>query len=284
MNRWTKKKIIRKSILLSVVLLLLFCAALFQPFVHGFSSQGKEGSRQPIEQVLAKKQLNEEDYRLLLEQTGLGKAGIDGIRKKADYKMEDILLFQDCFLCDAEMECCSSSLFTKQDRVVLEGKGQVPMAEIEDGDILISFSSHSLGWQHGHAALVVNGEKKLALEAVMPGDSSKISSCRDWSTYSNFMVLRLKDTGEKERKAIAAFARENLAGVPYSLLSGFFGKRETANPKEMTAQCAYLIWYAFMHFGYDLDSDGGKLVTVADLQKSPLLEIVQVFGMEIEDL
>ncbi len=284
MKRWVRKRSVRKIVLLAAAVLLLLCAAIFQPFVHGFSAGGplaaqEHRAKQPIEQVLAKPELDKADYKLLWEQTGLGPAAIDEIRSKPDYQMEDILLFQDCFLCQAETKCCSSSLFTKQDKVVMAGNRQVPMAELQDGDILISFSSHSLGWQHGHAALVVDGENLLTLEAVMPGSSSKIRSCKYWNTYSNFMILRLKGVSEAERAEIARFARENLVGVPYSLISGFFGEREKADSKEMTAQCAYLIWYAFMRFGYDLDSDGGRLVTVADLQGSPLLEIVQIFGI-----
>lgn len=278
MKHWSGKKSVKKFILLAVIVSLLLCAAFFQPFVHGFSSERAQGTKRPIQRVLAKKELDDRDYQLLLEQTGLGQAAIDEIRGKADYRIEDILLFQDSFLCDAKMECCSSTLFTKQDKVVLKGNRQVPMAALQDGDILISFSSHSLGWQHGHAALVVDGKNLLALEAVMPGSSSKIRSCKYWNTYSDFMVLRLKGASEEERAAIADFAAENLTGVPYSLISGFFGKREEEDAKEMTAQCAYLIWYAFMRFGYDLDSDGGRLVTVGDLQESPLLEVVQVFG------
>lgn len=284
MKHWNWKRLIRKIILLVAAVSLLLCAAVFQPFVHVFSSaevwsKPEHRIKQSIEQVLEKTKLSGKDYKLLWEQTGLGPAAIDGIRKRPDYKIEDILLFQDCFLCDAKTECCSSSLFTKQDKVVMAEGQQVPMAELKDGDILISFSSHSLGWQHGHAALVVDGKRLMALEAIMPGTSSKVRSCRYWNTYSNFMILRLRGASEEERAAIAEFARENLVGVPYSLASGFFGEREQADAKEMTAQCAYLIWYAFMRFGYDLDSDGGRLVTVADLQESPLLEIVQVFGM-----
>lgn len=45
-------------------------------------------------------------------------------------------------------------------------------------------------------------------------------------------------------------------------------------------QCAYLVWYAWNHFGYDLDSDGGHFVTSADLLHSDLLEVVQVYAME----
>lgn len=280
MKRQVRKRFIRRSILLAAAVFLLFSAAFFQPFVHGFSANGGQRVRQPIEKILEKKKLDEKDYQVLLEQTGLGKAAIDDMRKRADYQIEDILLFQDYFFCDAKVECRSSTLFTKQDKVILKDNRQIPMAKLEDGDILISFSSHSLGWQHGHAALVVDGENMLDLEAVMPGSSSTIKSCRYWNTYSDFMILRLKNASEEERANIASFARENLTDVPYSLLSGFFGKREAADAKEMTAQCAYLIWYAFMRFGYDLDSDEGRLVTVGDLKDSPLLEVVQVFSIK----
>lgn len=278
MKRWVGKKFVKKFVLLAAIVSLMVCVAFFQPFVHGFSSERQPGIKRPIQKILEKKELDDKDYQILLRQTGLGRAAVDEIRGKADYKIEDILLFQDCFLCGAKMECCSTTLFTKQDKVILKGNRQVPMVKPQDGDILISFSSHSLGWQHGHAALVVDEENLLALEAVMPGSSSKIRSCKYWNTYSDFAILRLKGAGKKERAAIADFAEENLTGVPYSLTSGFFGEREKENFKEMTAQCAYLIWYAFMRFGYDLDSDGGRLVTVADLQESPLLEVVQVFG------
>ena len=45
-------------------------------------------------------------------------------------------------------------------------------------------------------------------------------------------------------------------------------------------QCAHLIWLAYAQFGYDLDSDGGWIVTPKDLANSPLLEVVQVYGMD----
>ena len=35
-----------------------------------------------------------------------------------------------------------------------------------------------------------------------------------------------------------------------------------------------------MQFGYDLDGDGGSLVTVEDLLQSSNLEILQIFGLD----
>lgn len=63
-----------------------------------------------------------------------------------------------------------------------------------------------------------------------------------------------------------------MSGLPYRLSSGLLGEKFPSQPEG--SQCAYLIWYAYRHFGYDLDSDSGALVTVNDLLHSPLLETV----------
>lgn len=39
-------------------------------------------------------------------------------------------------------------------------------------------------------------------------------------------------------------------------------------------QCAHLVWAAFDAYGYDIDGDGGWLVTPADFTSSGLLRIV----------
>lgn len=48
-------------------------------------------------------------------------------------------------------------------------------------------------------------------------------------------------------------------------------------------QCAHLIWRAYAQFGYDLDSNGGWIVTPKDLANCPDLEVVQVYGMDPDD-
>jgi hypothetical protein len=40
-----------------------------------------------------------------------------------------------------------------------------------------------------------------------------------------------------------------------------------------------LVWYAYQRFGYDLDSDGGFLVTPKDISDSEELIIIQKFGI-----
>ena len=112
---------------------------------------------------------------------------------------------------------------------------------------------------------------------------------------------------------MAAFAQANLLDVPYRLTAGLWGEKLPWQAKERAAalggeqtaaapadeavlvnpdqkrkdtsllggtQCAHLIWSAFAAAGYDIDSDGGWLVTPRDLARSPLLEVVQVYGVD----
>lgn len=269
---------------------IFFLNLLFQPLAHWpvpwdkgkrpGHGQKTEAEWQNICPLLYKPSLNHRDYGILFYQTGLGKEAVDCLRgNMQEGENRKILEFQEAFLKKRKTECCSEDLFIKQDRLVLEGGDQVPLVPLEDGDIFLSFSSHTLGWRHGHAGLVVDGDAGLCLEATMPGCASEIRKAEHWTDCADFVVLRLKGTSRKEREKIAAFARENLEGIPYSLFSGIFDKREQELYTNMKAQCAYLIWYVFMQFGYNLDSDGGRLVTVEDLLKSSHLEVLQVFGL-----
>lgn len=261
--------------------LFLAAAIFFQPLAHVIWEDGTAGcEKKELRAILSHGELGEEEYQMLFEQTGLTKKAVDAIGKNGADLLKTLTSFQDAYLGKYQTECDSSSMFTKEDRI-RNGCGKtVPLAPLEEGDIFLSFSSHSLGWRHGHAGLVVDEEEMLTLEAVMPGRESEVKELKYWKNCSNFLVLRLKGVPRQERRRIARYARENLAHIPYGLTSGVFGKRD----KPQSAQCAYLIWYAFFHFGYDLDSDGGRLVTVMDLAQSPKLELIQVFGLTTEKM
>lgn len=188
--------------------------------------------------------------------------------------------------------------------------------ELEDGDILITFNSHFFGWRNGHAAIVVDAEAGRTLEALMLGRDSAILSVDDWMDRPSFAVLRLSGASKEERAQIAEYAERELVQLPYRLSAGIW-EAEAYDAGEYDAgacdtgecnteacdtrayetraecaetdggaaelsgtQCAHLIWYAYEQFGYDLDSDGGLLVTPRDLYESPLLEVVQIYGMD----
>lgn len=231
-----------------------------------------------LNELLDKKQLKEEDYRLIFEQTGLGPQAVELYKNQDRGQIEK---FQKAVFQKRKTICSGTNLFTRQDRSSSKDRENVPMVPVEDGDILITFSSHTLGYKHGHAAIVIDGKRGLCLEAIMPGCRSKTSAVENWKSYAGFAILRLKNGDSRTRAAVADFAARDLQGIPYSLLSG------VADPGDdiagcSAAQCAYLVWYAFSRFGYDLDGDGGRFVTVADLAKSPYLEVVQAFHIDAE--
>lgn len=167
--------------------------------------------------------------------------------------------------------------FTMEDRVPKEDA--TAPTNLQPGDILVTLSTHSLGWRHGHVGLVL--DEKSVLECVTLGQNSRIVKAKHWGTYSNYAVLRVKGVMEEEREEVVKYAKENLCGVPYHLSAGLIGEKAPAvDAKQFGLQCAYLAWYAWNAFGYDLDGDGGRLVTAQDLLQSDEVEVVESFGMD----
>lgn len=162
--------------------------------------------------------------------------------------------------------CRPISLFTREELLTRRTHTLPPL---ENGDILLTFSTHTFGWRHGHAGLVVDAEQGLVLEAQQLGSPSSLAQAEHWSRYPTLQVLRLKDADSEVRQAAAAYAAGSLAGLPYRLSSGLLPAR---GEEIASVQCAYLVWCAYSRQGWDLDGDGGRLVTVADLASSPLLE------------
>lgn len=105
------------------------------------------------------------------------------------------------------------------------------------------------------------------------GRNSEFSTVDRFRKYSSVAVFRLKDVSSEIRSQIAEFAAQSLVNKPYSLFAGIFDDNST--------HCSYLIWSAFNEFGYDLNSNGGKIVTPSDIAKSPLLELKQVYGLPL---
>ena len=144
--------------------------------------------------------------------------------------------------------------------------------DIEDGDILVTDSTYCFCYRHGHAALVIDSNKGLTLEAYGIGTDSKYSKISEWERYPHVRVLRLRAPKEI-RKKIATDAKRNLLGIPYRLSSGMIDDKDMKGEYWGT-QCAHLVWLAFKKYGYDIDGDGGWLVTPADFIKSELVAVV----------
>lgn len=142
------------------------------------------------------------------------------------------------------------------------------LPQLRDGDVLVTMSVHSVGWRHGHCALVVDGAEGLTVEATALGTPSSVRSAWTWNRYPTVWLLRPQGLTEEERAALADYGLE-LNGVPYSLFSH---KVQTSDH----AQCASLVWHAYHRLGYDVDSDGGWLVTPGDLMGCELFQVTRL--------
>lgn len=245
-----------------------------------------------LQPLLEKEVLSEEDYEIIFCQTGLAKAGVEELYEEG--RQMELLYLQQRFFEPVEYECCRTNVICRSERLTgsepEETGGQqdsgsfLPAAHT--GDILVTFSGHIFGWRSGHAGIVVDGEAGLTLEAINIGCNSELCGLENWKEYPCFVLLRLKNSSGEEAEAIASYAAEYLTDIPYDLAS-FAARGRTAFAEPAGegradisgTQCAHLVWTAFYAFGYDLDSDGGFVVTPADLYESDFLEVVQVYGI-----
>lgn len=279
------------------ILLSLSALVLLAALVFGIAESVVEDSayfpplreRTDISSLLRKEAWTEEDIDVLYHQTGLARPAL--IALKGDD--ERILSFQEALYRDYEFGHEMAAFTTPHDilkgyKTVTNGKEEtvftlVPIAPLQDGDVIVSSSCHTFGWRNGHAALVVRAEAGEVLQCVGPGLKSEYGEVSWFQYASNFMVLRLKDKSAQERGAIARNAVKNLIGVDYSVLTGIFSPKDQGETPAST-HCSHLVWQAYKNMGYDIDSDGGPVCTARDIANCDLFEVVQVFGFDQDKL
>ena len=167
--------------------------------------------------------------------------------------------------------------FTREDR--LGDSISTPFYDLQPGDIILTLSTHSAGWRHGHAGIIV--DEFTILECQQIGSKSSLENIYYWKNYTNYAVLRVKDITTEKQEEMIDYSLENLRGIKYNLFSGMFGdKAPDIKNKNFGLYCTNLIWYAWNNFGIDLDSDGGRIVSAYDILHSDKLEIVQLYGID----
>lgn len=281
-----KKRGKRLLIILAAVLAFLFALFLFLQHVWPHRSQPfrPDYPRLELDGLLAQDALSELDYQTLYDQTGLGPAAIDDLLALGEAGVAQILETQERFFAPPESAPCRAMGFVTYEHRYRDENGRtlsgVPLAPLREGDIIVSLSTHTLGWRHGHAGLVLDPEEGITLESVVLGSDSAQMNAQHWRTYSTLIVLRPKNATDAQRHEVVEFAKAHLDGIPYSLLSGIFGPKFQPLEGDHNAQCAYLPWYAWMSQGIDLDGNGGTIVTPTDLTLSDQVEIVQLCGVD----
>lgn len=235
--------------------------------------------------------ITDEEYKQLFFQTGLGKTGVDRIIKSEKNPVQELEKYQNNFFGENNYTCERITIITGEEQSVNQDGETVRKFEIqglEDGDMLISLSTHSLGWRHGHAAIVADGRNGKTLECLVLGTDSVYQNYGKWELYPTFIQLRINETAlkklgktrEEVGAALVKTATEKLDGIPYDLFAGIPVKYVADIQK---THCAHLVWYAYEELGIDTDSDKGIFVTPFDLANSDFLEIVQIYGVNPED-
>lgn len=269
-----KKKVLYSIIILVMVTVVLLY--LWELCAEGGAHYTPDYPMVSLRPYVEKEELAKEDYKLLFEQTGLGKPAIDTLWEEG--RQEEIISVQECFFEKVTVTCENNTAISKEECLCKDGENyKVYIPVIEEGDILITFSTHVFGWRVGHAALVVDAVNQRTLEARVLGTDSAVMTMSHWQEYPSFAVLRFKGMSLEERMLIAENALDKLKGITYSLHAGLLGQGEGTH-------CSHLVWSAYKCSGYDLDSDGNWPVTPRDIFESPLLEVVQLYGMNPEAL
>ncbi|MFA9423112.1 MAG: hypothetical protein ACERLG_06020 [Sedimentibacter sp.] len=273
-----KKLLVIFSIIFVILGIISAMEAIIEPSGYIYPDYPQED----ISTILKSDKISEDDYKELFYQTGLGKTAIDELLQNKQ-GIDDILKFQETFFTKSNVYCESIGIITSQESIVNDQGNPMygfDLAPYKNGYVLITKATHSLGWRHGHAAIITDAEKGETLEAVILGSNTMLQDINKWRVYPSFIMLKLKDTYQNTLDEIAKYAKDNLNDKIYGLTIGLTSRKNPALKDLKATQCAHLVWYPFMQFGYDIDSDGSWLVTPKDIANSDLFEVIQIYGVD----
>lgn len=233
---------------------------------------------QDVVELCNKENLDKEDYLTIFNQTGVSPYVIRNKINSDD--LENIKELNNLYLKKPIIEriyVCYP--FTTMEYNV---KQYTPLVDIKDGDILVTFSTSTLDWRHGHCALVIDAAKNETIEHTMVGGKSQKGTITSWMTQPTFVVLRYDD--ENTVFNVVNYAKENLLGVDYSIFVGLDGNKDKSlQDSAFASHCSHIVWQAFITEGVDLDYNGGLIVTPKDIALSDKLKVVQIYGLNTEE-
>ena len=270
-NKTKKSEIALKIVAVIFAVLLIFIFTCWILYIISDKNIGRfrpDYEMADISAVLEKDNLTKEDYSFLYEQTGLTEIGIQRALKRGEVGKKRILKIQEEFFTEYKIENSEFDPLMCTDYI----DKYTTNIYLEDGDIIVSASTHLSCMRIGHAGLVTNGENNEVLQAVAYGEPSEIGFMTDFTDRVNYMVLRPKFS-EEVRKSVAEYAKKNLCGINYSAFVGSFNKKTAKK-----TQCAHIVWFAYAKCGYDLLKKNTTLILPYDLANSDMVEVVQVSG------
>lgn len=253
-------------------------------------------SQSELQAIYEKSELDEDDYRVLFEQTGLTKIGIDRAKAQS-FGFGRVLDIQESYFKKRGVEKFNYAPLVCTD--YMDGD-PAEFIFLERGDIIISSSTHFSGFRIGHSAIVTDGDEYEIYQSNQVGISNGYALAYEmFANRTTFMVLRIKpeyfseiledgnidyDSYRKNLDRVTEYISKQFEDVPYDFTTGVFTKKDSMK----ATSCAHLLWYGFKHFddenggkfNLDLDSNGRLLVVPKDISKSKYVELVQTFGFD----
>ncbi len=274
------KRIVWKCIIgVGGLLFVIMALGIWKEYTEQFAYRPPFYEKNNLEEIIEKEILTYADCEVISEQTGLHEDIIMELVNRGDektiYRIQDIFFSTPCVNCMHNTPISWEERIADKDMAGYRGK----FVGLEDGDILVTPNSHTYGFRNGHAAIVIDAEEGLTLEAVVLGEPVCVQTIKKWETIPSVMVLRLRNASAEERKDIAEYAVEQMNQVCYGFTQDLFDV--VWNEEIKNTHCSHMVWKCFKDFGYDIDSDGGIFVTPNDIVQSDLLEVRQVYGMDI---
>ncbi len=233
-------------------------------------------AKEDITPLLEKETLSDEEYDFLYRQTGLTKIALDDMRKTESGRFR-IRRVHEAFFDEYTVKDDKFAPFTYAE----QASPSSVMCSLKNGDIIVTATTRVSWWRYGHAAIVVDGKGELIAEALGPGSVSNVTGASTFNVLADFIVLRPRFE-QSLKDEIAAYVLSDMMDIPYHFTAGLFGKKYKKNPKN--THCAHFVWSAYMNYGIDLDSNGGKIVKPQDMALSDQVDVVQVFGFDLDTL
>ncbi|MFZ3589731.1 distant relative of cell wall-associated hydrolase-like protein [Bacillus sp. DJP31] len=125
-----------------------------------------------------------------------------------------------------------------------------------NGDVVITYDAKTSGWSHGHAA-VVRWDNSYIIEA-WP-DAGVRYYTNNWkSRFNDWKGLWISGASGADYDYAQSYGGGQV-GDPYSTVYGKYQSDKW--------NCSLLAWKAWNQRGFDLDADGGIVVTPSDLDR-----------------
>ena len=226
-----------------------------------------------LEEIILKTELSQEDYDIIYQQTGVTKIGVDELINHG--KMSLLTNLQKQLFERKEVLTDMFTPFVCQHEIG-ESLETVPL---QNGDIIVTDTTHLSFFKIGHAAMVVDAKNGLVLNAIGYDSKSKVMSIDEIVNRPNMIILRPKLSKEKCQEVVD-YALTELHNKEYSITVGILSDKF---PDEIQkTHCSHIIWAAYKHAGIDLDANGGAVVMPMDLVGSEHVDVIQIYGFDLD--